>query len=96
MEELIKKTAEDLRQLHVDLKGIKGFAGAKAVAPRIIAKVNELKRLKGMSGAEAKEMAIGLVVELVPLPGWMPKFVAKWALGWIIEGAYQAYKKASA
>ena len=93
MEELIKKTAEDLKGLFVDFKSIRGFQGAKAAAPRIIAHVNELKSLHGLNGEQAKELAIGLTLELVPLPTWMPTFAARWILDKIIEQAYQLYKK---
>ncbi len=97
MNDLVKKTAQSLREAHVDLKSIRGFEGAKAAAPKIVAKVNDLKELLNLDGDNAKDLAVGLILELIPLPGWfstLPAWIQKWFLGKIVEAAYQAFKAA--
>ncbi len=70
-----------------------GFAGLRAAAPEVVGHVEAIAKQEGLRGADKKELAIELVLQLVHLPAWCPEFVARWVLGQAIEAAVAAINR---
>ena len=76
-----------LKALNSDLHGIKGLAGLAAAAPKVVAAVEEAGKASALDGDAKRQLAIGVVLALVPLPPWLPRAWAMTALSWLLEKA---------
>lgn len=89
------KTVTEVRAAAESLSRVKGFnlAGLKGlvgVAPEVVKHVEAIGKQEGLVGADKKELAVELILQLVHLPAWFPEFVARWILSSAIEKAVSA------
>lgn len=92
------KTISEVRAAVEKLSRVKGFslagfAGLAAAAPEVVGHVESIAKQEGLLGADKKELAIELVLQLVHLPAWCPEWVARWVLGRAIEAAVAAINR---
>lgn len=93
------KSIGEVRAAAEKLSRVKGFnlaglAALGAIAPEVVKHVEAIANQEGLRGADKKELAIELVLQLVHLPAWCPEFVARWVLGRAIEAAVAAINRA--
>lgn len=93
---LAAEMAEQLKTVHGDLKAIKGLAGAVAAVPKVILAVEKAGRDNDWHGLDKKQLAIAIILNLVPLPIWLPRAWAVAVLTFAIEKAVAQYNSNAA
>ncbi len=87
-----KGTVNELRRITGGFS-LKGLSGALHIAPDVIKRVEKISVAKELAGADKKELAIEIIVQLVPLPAYIPEWLERKVLGWIIDRAVARYNK---
>lgn len=89
--EKIKEAVRRISAAVAELKKVKGWnwsglQGLIACVPVAVGEVEKAKSAMGLDGADAKEVVIRVVCELVP-DSWFPDSAVRWILSWAIERA---------
>ena|SRR3990167_4880783 len=88
--EVIASVIADARETIIELRGAKGiFAIIKAI-PAVIRKVEEISLKLGIKGANKKELALDILLALIPLPWYLPAVLIRPIIGGLIDLAVAA------
>ena len=96
LKDLAAKIIAEIKATSVDIKGMRGLRGAFALAPRVVAKIEEVRKIAGLTGAQSRDIAISVILELVPdqwLPDWVLAPLLSWAIGKAVDLMKSKLKK---
>ena len=94
--EQLEVAAKRIKEAVNKLRGVKGWnwsglKGLLACAPYVVKETQEVGAELGLAGGEKKELAIDVILWIVP-DAWAPDWVLRPILGWAIEKAVAVLK----
>lgn len=77
------------------VKGVNldGFKGLLAVTPTVVGIVQSIGAKVGLAGPDKKKLATEIILSVVKLPAYVPVYLARLALNFIIGRAVSLLKK---
>jgi len=89
------KIAKAVKEIFAKMKGIHGgIKGIFKAAPAVVEEVEKAASAwASITGEDKKAMAVEAILLIVPLPSWLPTFIARALISWAIEAALKEIAK---